>query len=279
MWAEAASLSLRLLVHVAGFVTLARTQHREVSIWQLAFEPLLFWCLGHLAGKAEAKLDKTIWRQATVQPTYPLTCWREKPMRDVVELVSYARMRLLRSWRFYQQKAQGILHILFDDIFNMVIVLRLLGILFSLSPLVRCSAVFAGFGPTLDRHAEWVQKTSGFAGIGGGNFMTEKLLSLSLAEVAVVGKLLAGRAEEDVRNNINEISFSFIVNFLVWHAAFPLFFYMLERQWMNLLRRQRAAYRSQWQGVDWTDGWYASQIRSYGSFWNEVAEADWQPHL
>jgi len=274
-WGLSLSMTTRLLVHVVGLQFLAGTNHTGVSVWQLAFEPVCFWYLGVLIGKVQAKLDKTVWKKAAAAPTYPMTLWREKPMKNIVELGNYAKQRVLRSWRFYKQKAENIIHILFDDVFNMVVVLRLLSILFALAPTARTVAGFVGLGGMMERHQAWVATATGFTEVDSGRYISDRLASFGFKEATVVSKFLMTESSHQVQENF---SWSFLTLFIfcLWRVIVPYLFYRLEQAWVKLIAKQNGTFKKQWQGTNWTDGAYAAQNRAFGSFWNEVAtQEEW----
>jgi len=280
MWALAASVTLRFLTHMAGFVKLAATDKSEVTIWQLAFEPVLFWYLGRFFQKVQNKHSAIVAQltgAASAAPTHPLTKPRERPKKDVMELLNYRWQRLVRSWRFYKQQAQWVIAVVFDDVFYMVILLRLVGILFKLAPIARQAVVMVGLGGMLDRHAAWFQEATGFIEVDGraNLYISDRLAARSFAEALQMGKVLFRAAASQAEQH-NLLSLSTFMTCFGWRFLIPVTFYLVEKRWAQFLKKQNDEFKCAWKGEDWTTGEYSRQLERHGSFWNEVNQENWE---
>jgi len=274
------STTLRLAVHSSGFHHLAALgTEEEVSTWQLMFEPVFFYWLSRQCAWVDSKLGKTIWKKGAAAAAVPLTLWREKPDKDVMEFMQYTRSRVMRSYNYYKQKAQDILHILIDDIFNMVVVLRLVIIAFRLSPLARDFASSVGLGEVIGRHREWFFEATGFQETdAGAKYITDKLLKFGFSET-MLGVSLVGRfvEEEALEVFTHAAEFTHWIKQVVWRLLFPCVFYYLNSKWAAYLKKQQGSFKKKWEGTAWGDGQYAEMLGKYGSYWNEVTREEWRP--
>lgn len=274
-WALAFSVLVRLLVHLAGWERLAVTRDRDVGIWQLMAEPVLFYIIGLQMGNLQTKLDKTIWKKAPPKPVIPLTEWRQRPMKDVQELFQYARERYTRKWAFYKAKANSVLHILFDDLFNMVVVLRLCIIVFSIGPLVRAALAAVGLGSLIQRHGEWFTASTGVE-IDKGTYVTDMLMAMVFSQSKSFGQIVAREAQGKIVEE-TEPSARFVM-LITWRVVIPIIMYYLKGWWNELIKGQRARFDQEWQGTgSWANSQYAEQMESFGSYWNPVLRDQWDP--
>merc|ERR1719221_723342 len=193
-------------------------------------------------------------------------------MVNIVEYLEYAQSRFLRTWRFYKQKAENIIHILFDDVFNGVVVLRLLGIVFSLAPIARKLVCLFGLHGMVQRHSEWFTEATGFTEVDTGRYLSDRLAYFGFSEASVVAKFLARQGKGQVADHFEWSSVSLVI-FCQWRLFLPVVFYLLERWWVKLIDDQTADFKGKWKGHDYRDGAYADQLRKFGSLWNEVREA------
>lgn len=268
------STAIRLVVHWSGFHHLAALGNQEVSEWQLAFEPVCFFFLANRCAWLNAKLGKTVWKKGASTAVAPLTLWRTKPKKDVMELISYTRGRIFRSYNYYRMQAQEILHILVDDIFNLVIVLRVLGIVFGLAPVARQVAAAAGLGPLVERHQQWFQEATGFMDIDlGAKYISDRLVKFGFQEMFVGFRILEKVVETEAIGAFTHVE---AAKQIVWRALIPFVLYTLEAKWGIFLKKQQGTYKSTWSGRNWTDGEYAEMLDKYGSYWNKVSKEEWK---
>lgn len=264
--------TLRLLFHLKGFNTVAALGHEELSTWQLVTEPLCFLFLYRWCGQLSAKLGKTVWKKGISTSVAPLTKWRKKPMKDATEFLGYAWSRFMRSWGAYKKEAQDILNLLVEDVFNMVVVLRLLGLCFNLAPVVRKFLGALGLDSVLARHGDWVLEATGFSNVDNGRYLSDKLVSFGFSEVLVAVKAI----EKPIEGNLLEaLARPSNLKQLVWRFLVPFVFFALEVKWQRLLKAQKKKYEKTWKGTDWTDGQYADMQQEFGTFWNKVDKDTW----
>mmetsp|Transcript_73163 Transcript_73163/g.210085 ORF Transcript_73163/g.210085 Transcript_73163/m.210085 type:complete len:575 (-) Transcript_73163:263-1987(-) len=272
---------LRLAVHHVGFDDLAALGKPEaVNMWQLLFEPGVFFYLSHLCTSVNTKLGKSVWKKAAASASAPLTLRRQKPSKDVLDWFDYEKSRIMRTYVHYRQQAQDVLHFLVDEIFNAVIVLRLVGITFGLAPYARQVFRSIGFGDVIDKHREWFMDATGFTDTdSGASYFTDYLMRFGFARV-LVGVSAATHAVEREAEVLIPHSFSEQIEFakqVAWRFVVPLIFWYIETKGRGFLDKQRKAFKKEWEGNDWKDGKYAEMMDKYGSYWNVVAKDEWQP--
>lgn len=271
--ALALSVSLRLLMHALGWTRLAVTNNAQVSIWQLWAEPIFFYYVGKMMFKINATLDKKLWKKAAAAPAFPLTDWRKKPMKDVMELVDYTKKRWTRRWGYYKGQANNVLHLLFDEAFNLVVLLRLAVIMFSLGPVIRQGAIFMGMGGMIQRQSEWFTHGTGLA-IDDASYLSDRLSHFGFLRVIMFGKWVVSEGLEEGGHEV-DFTTGAILSFGIWRIALPAFLAYLSSQWAKMIKGQQDRYKKEWKGKDWTGGAYHLQLQEHGSFWNIVTAEQW----
>lgn len=267
------SSSLRLIVHLLGFTQLAALGSDEINTWQLAFEPVLFFYLAYFFGKLDTHLTKTIWKKGISNASVPLTLWRTRPSKDVVDSIIYTRTRLTRTYNHFREQAQSILHVLVDDVFNMVVVLRLVCILFSLAPALRQVAIMSGLGGVVDRHRTWFIEATGFQDADvGSKYLSDYLIRFGLYETFIGFSAIGQVVEEDAITKFFHLQH---LKQMLWRLLVPFVLYRLETRWTGFLKKQQTAFKKGWKGTDWTDGAFADMLAKYGSYWVEVPKEEW----
>eukprot|EP00443_Scrippsiella_acuminata_P102290 CAMPEP_0115726646 /NCGR_PEP_ID=MMETSP0272-20121206/81993_1 /TAXON_ID=71861 /ORGANISM="Scrippsiella trochoidea, Strain CCMP3099" /LENGTH=481 /DNA_ID=CAMNT_0003170091 /DNA_START=201 /DNA_END=1644 /DNA_ORIENTATION=+ len=227
------STALRLGVNALGFHHLAGLGGEEVSLWQLMCEPTLFYWLSHQFAWMDAKLRNTIWKKGPPSANMPLTRWREKPSKNVVELMQYATGRIRRTLDYYKQQAEAILSILVDDIFN-------------------------------------ISEATGFHETDvGGKYLTDQLLRFGFSH-AVLGVSPVGRVLRSYVLFTDASEFIRWVKHLLWRLFFPYVFYLLNSKWNAYLESQEEEFKNEWKGRQtWKDGQYADMLESTAAFGTE----------
>mmetsp|Transcript_67454 Transcript_67454/g.140955 ORF Transcript_67454/g.140955 Transcript_67454/m.140955 type:complete len:567 (+) Transcript_67454:180-1880(+) len=271
------SAVLRLILHHFGFDSLAGfARPQEVNLWQLLFEPLLWFYFARMCTNMNTKLAKSLWKKAAAPPP-PRTLRRIKPARDVKEWIAYKRSRFTRVYNHYWGQAEAILRFFVEDVFYSVVLLRLAGIVFGLAPFARKAFGMIGFGGVIDNHRSWFFEATGFRDVEsdvGAKYLTDRLALWG----SYWGFGLATVTLKEEAAGLLPTTYSDQVGMLyqaAWHIGVPLGCWWLHKWWQGVLKQQNAAYMKEWKGDNWKTGKYAEMLDKLGSYWKPVTKDEW----
>jgi len=268
------SAALRVAMMALGLHRIAAFGGSRVSPWQLLFEPVAYFFLAKRVPLLEKKLTGMLEMVGLAAKSSkgpgapPLTLWRERPMTDVMEWCTYARGRFTRRYTFFQGQAQGMVNVLIDDMFNTVVLFRLVCIaLGGTAGFTQAALSFVGFGGLLGRHKQWFQEATGVTDDSSA-YLTDHLVFGALGAL--------GRAQDFgvVFKTLYQINWQWPV---FWHLLVPSFFFFLGLKWQNFLKQQQKAFKQEWEGKAWKDSGYMKFQEEHGSFWNVVDKGTWVP--
>jgi len=250
----------------------------SANLWQLAFEPLLFFYLARLTLWIDQKIDKLLPTKKAAL-VMPFTGWRKRPMQDYHEMMQYSWDKLTRIFAFYRTEAEGVVRMVVDDVFNTVVFVRVLCIAFGLSAYLSFIFRWTGFGSTMDRHTSLFHDSTGFVrGDGDMTYLTDRLFSMGVSQT-LAGVGYAG----EVGSSSMGSTMHLIANVwaILWRLVVPMTFFFVVSKWQKLLLQQQKAFKKEWEGdaaMPWTTSKFSEMMQLYGSFWGTVKSAEeWNP--
>lgn len=287
-WALGFSGLLRLALCYAGLKDFAAV--KEVNKWQLVAEPALWFFLAQMVTAVEKKLNASIWKKAKTLPTMPVTFRHLRPYRSMDDVIAFNKIRFGFVYRHYKKQAQDLLHLLVDETFNIVIALRLIGILTKCAPLVRRGLASVGLGDILEEQRKWALQGTGFSESElNPSYLSDSLFAFGLRELGA-GATFFSRIFEtalDVDGNgalttedvfqAEQYMTAAVAYEVVWRLFVLYFFWSLNKLYLGQQAKWAKNHDNVWVGSeDWKTGQYKDMMAKYGSFWNEVSENEWR---
>jgi len=207
------------------------------------------------------------------KPKAPLTEWRKEKNssdHDYIERWTYIEKRLQRIFNYYRAEADNTLHVVIDESFNMVILLRLLGLILPISGIFWFFCSHLGMGQFLQGQFDWYIHTAGLpADSTKVEYMSSKAFHFVLStSLPGVGQALKGGKA------LEEFGLSALLG-IVWRLVLPITAYVLKSKWDKKVKEDKKNIQKEWKGKDWTDGKLAEVLEREGSFWNLVEKEEW----
>lgn len=236
----------------------------NVNTWQLAFEPITLYYLSTLIVTTEKRFDKMFPQKKVITPT-PATLWRKRDMKNYDELIEYSWNRCFRTFNFYKKQGEGFVTMVVGDVFNMVVLLRVLGLVFGLTSYLRFFLKYVGLAGIISRHSQWFSQSTGFVeGSQAGMYLSDRLLTFTYSFWGF----------ENLGGNLPDMSVD--VGVFLWEALWRLFFpacvFFVAVKYMSLMKKQEDKFTKEWPGVG---GGWGQQMKKYGSFWIRVEPEAW----
>lgn len=228
-------------------------------LWKNVFVTMSAWCA--------KKLKKGGGKKAPPM-TQPRT-YRHSSEVDYGERIAYSSKWLQRRFNYYRVEADNTLHVVIDESFNMVILLRLLGLILPISGIFWFFFKNLGMGGFLKGQLEWFSHTAGFNLSTQSEYMSSKAFHFVLSSsLPGVGQALKkGKALEE----LGLATLWAIVSRLV----LPITAYKLYSKWNKRVEADNKKIQADWKGKEWTDGCVADFLEQHGSFWNLVDRSEW----
>jgi len=266
----------------------------HVNNWQLLVEPFFFWQMGHFMIRLKKVIPGMLPVTGVIDPTIaaaskafkgklvPVTAQADGISdcmhKDWPTYIMYTKLFYLRQFDYYKAVANNIIVLIFDDIFNSIVVLRFLGVPFVVNRLVTLWAYclscigITSLQSILESHHDWFHAQTGIR--QGDNYPSDTLIWKMVGLGAYEVKSFSWLGFETL---IDETFTVAVFWSAIWRVGVPYLLYRASNRWTIINLNKKKEFLDRWQGLEkdasgnWNDDAGYFRLHSHiGSFWKKA---------
>jgi hypothetical protein len=174
----------------------------------------------------------------------PPTLFRKRPMKDFLELISYAKDRQLRRLQYHRQHALALFQLLLRLSVALSVSVRVLCLISGVGPLIRSVVMFVGYSEVVNQHQSWFTKVTGLETGVRNSYLSDWLVARGTWHAVTTAKPLL----EDVgRSTIGVLMATGPVCRRLAPSCFAVVGFVYATKY--LVQKQNASSSSQWRDV------------------------------